>query len=856
MNIISKTLSPGLQGQLILSLALLALAGVSRASTPYTGTPISIPGTIEAEDYDLGGEGDAYHDVDAGNNGPASYRTDDVDHEVCSEGGYNVGWTATGEWLKYTVNVASNGSYTITARVASAVATGAFHIEIGGVDVTGPVAVGSTGGWQAWQDRSAVVSLSAGQQVIKLVIEGPDLNINRLDITYNGPPPAAPTGLQVDSTGANSVSLSWTAPATGSQTGYNVKRAATSNGTYVVVGTTTAPTVTFTDSVTGGSTYYYAVSALTAGGESTDSSVVSATPAPGVPDAPSGLAAAPGDNQVALSWTAPAVGNPTSYNVKRSTTSGSGYVDITTPGAQTTTSYTDTTAVNGTAYYYVVSAVNAAGEGADSTEAGATPALYAGVYEPFNYPQGNLANGSAATGGGVGTWTCGNDGVIYAGLTYPNLPAANNALQSSGTRQFVSLDSPISSGTRWISFLYYVPGNMGANHNGVYFPNGKADCLYFGFGLSPLSGTQGELALGSIATAGTIAQSASQLTLLGANDYGTVLLIAMEIQFNTSGNNDTVTVYVNPVANQSSPGVAAAGTYSSFDVGTISGVGLNVVAGGWVGLDEIRISDSYVGAVDAVVTPPDAPAGLNATPGTNAVSLSWTAAGGGLPTSYHVKRSTSSGGPYATVGTTTVPTVTYEDAVAGGQTYYYVVSALNGIGESADSSQVSVSPILAAPDTPAGLSAIAGDAQVSLSWSASAFANSYNVKRATNPGGPYSSIGTTSGLTLDDLGLSNAVTYYYVVAAIGAGDSSADTAPVSATPFGPVPLVAGIEQGVGITWFASNSVTYQIQWADEWLGTNTVWNNLGVSLSGNGSTNTVFDPVGPPHHMYRVLSIQ
>ncbi|RKX41179.1 MAG: hypothetical protein DRP64_11655, partial [Verrucomicrobia bacterium] len=271
INSIARTLSSStFSPRLIVCLALLASASISHASTPYPDgiTPIAIPGTIEAEDYDLGGEGDAYHDTSTGNNwsGTPYYRTDDVDHELVTidiGGGYLVGWTVAGEWLKYTVNVASNGSYTITSRVASDVGTGAFHIEVDDVDVTGTISVDPTGGWQSFIDKTSTVTLSAGQHVVKLAIDGNDLNINRFDITYNGPPPAEPTGLQVDSTGVNSVSLSWTAPA-GSPTGYNVKRATSSVGPYTIVGTTTAPTVTFTDSVTGGSTYYYVVSALTA----------------------------------------------------------------------------------------------------------------------------------------------------------------------------------------------------------------------------------------------------------------------------------------------------------------------------------------------------------------------------------------------------------------------------------------------------------------------------------------------------------------------------------------------------------------------------------------------------------------
>lgn len=480
-------------------------------------------------------------------------------------------------------------------------------------------------------------------------------------------------------------------------------------------------------------------------------------------------------------------------------------------------------------------------------------------YEPFNYATASLTNGSAVTGAGFsGNWTCGAAGTIVSGLTYTGLPVANNALSSGGGRQFVSLSDPLSSGTKWISFLFKSgPGNSGANINGVYFPNGGTG-LWFGFGLNAYSPTQGQLGIGSMNTAGTAALGATSLKQLGLGTYGTTYLVALRIDFNTSGNNDTVTVYLNPVASQATPGVTAAGTNSTFDVGTISGVGLNVQGAGEIIVDELRIGDSYGDVVGFISIPPNAPSGLNATPGANLVSLSWTAATGN-PASYNVKRSSVSGGPYSTIGTTTAPTVTYNDSVLGGQTFYYVVSAVNTGGESTNSLEVSAAPILGAPAAPTGLAATAGNAQVALSWTASSYATGYNVKRSTDSGGPYTSIGTTTSPTVtynDSSGLNNGTTYYYVVSAMGTGGTSSDTSPVSATPVAPMPFLISIMPGVGITWFASNNVTYQVQWSAELLGTNTVWNNLGSSITGNGSTNSVFDPSGPPHNFYQVLSIQ
>lgn len=666
--------------------------------------------------------------------------------------------------------------------------------------------------------------------------------------------PAAPKDLQVDSTGSNTVSLSWIA-ATGGPISYNVKRSTSGDGPYTTIGTTTEPTVNFTDNVTGGTTYYYVVSALSGGGESDNTLFVSATPALGVPNAPIVLAATAGDKQVSLSWTAPAIGSPTSYNVRRSTVSGGPYADILDTTTAPATSYKDTTVENGTTYYYVVTAVNATGEGDNSVEVQATPAVFKGIYEPFDYPiEDNLLTGTHSTAAGFGTWTNGVAGWITTGLSYPNLPTANNAMRSSGGRQSVSLDTPLSSGTKWISFLFKTsPGNSGGNKNGVYFPNG-ATGLFFGFGLDPFSATQGYLGLGSMNTVGTAAQGASLLARTGLGTYGSTYLIVLKVDFDTSANNDTITVYVNPTTNQPMPGVPVAGTFSGFDVGTITGMGINVQGGGEITIDEIRIADSYVDVVDAVVIPPNAPAGLSATVGANAVSLSWTAATGGSPTGYNVRRASAAGGPYTLIGTTTAPSVTYTDSILGGTTYYYVVSAVNAIGESTDSSTVSAAAILAAPAVPRGLSILAGDSLVSLSWSASTFAASYEIKRASSLGGPYILIGNTSSLTYMDLGATNARTYYYVVSAVNAGGSSPDSSPVSATPFGPLPFVLDIEPGVGITWFASKNVTYQVQWASEDLGPDTVWNNMGSSITGNDSDITVFDPAAPPEKIFQVIS--
>ena len=135
---------------------------------PFLGSPVAVPGRIEAENYDLGGEGIAYHDVDANNIGLA-YRSDEgVDIEGAAGGGFDVYWIVAGEWLEYTFSVAEPGYYNFIPYVATVPGFGNFTLSIDNVDVSGRRNVYGTGGWQFWTPISVeAVPLDAGTHIMR-----------------------------------------------------------------------------------------------------------------------------------------------------------------------------------------------------------------------------------------------------------------------------------------------------------------------------------------------------------------------------------------------------------------------------------------------------------------------------------------------------------------------------------------------------------------------------------------------------------------------------------------------------------------------------------------------------------------
>ncbi len=140
----------------------------------------SLPGIIEAENFDRGGEGIAYHEI-LGSTGSGIYRTQptesvDIQARNAASGGFDLMEACAGEWTAYTVNIRRAGTYNLNVRYASEFRDGTFHIEVDNQAVTDSIRVIPTGNWGAFRNLSRRVNLPAGQHILKLVVDTNSVN--------------------------------------------------------------------------------------------------------------------------------------------------------------------------------------------------------------------------------------------------------------------------------------------------------------------------------------------------------------------------------------------------------------------------------------------------------------------------------------------------------------------------------------------------------------------------------------------------------------------------------------------------------------------------------------------------------
>jgi fibronectin type 3 domain-containing protein len=446
--------------------------------------------------------------------------------------------------------------------------------------------------------------------------------------------PAMPTGL-VASAGGGQVDLTWLASS--NATSYNVKRAPTDGGAYVVVANVS--TTNYSDTqLANGVAYCYVVSAANLAGESANSAPADV---PGQVVAPSGLAATPvSATQVHLVWNA--FTNATSYNVKRSLVSGGPYTPI--AAGVTATHFTDTITPD-TRYYYVVSAVVGGKETPNSAEA-----TFDLPYPWLTQDVGAVAiAGSATFNNGAFAATASGDDIWNTAdaFRFIYVPVTGNVVITARVLTLQNTDP-------WAKAGVMIRQSLTANSANALMAVTPGNGVTFQYRSTPGGNN-----------------NFTNSTGLGAPYW---------VRLVRSGN--TFIAYRSP------DGVAwtQQGTPVTISMASTVYAGLALTAHNNASLCAATFDNVSVPGWPVTLPPAAAPTGLTATAvSCLQVNLAWNAST--HATSYNVKRSLTEGGPY-TVITTGLATTNYSDyGLSSGQTYYYVVSAVNAGGESADSAR-------------------------------------------------------------------------------------------------------------------------------------------------------------------------
>lgn len=222
---------------------------------------------------------------------------------------------------------------------------------------------------------------------------------------------------------------------------------------------------------------------------------------------------------------------------------------------------------------------------------------------------------------------------------------------------------------------------------------------------------------------------------------------------------------------------------------------------------------------------PAVPAGVTATPGNTQVAVSWNAVSGA--TSYNIYFSTTPGVTKAN-GTKFANVISpfTHNSLTNSTAYYYVVTAVNGYGESGDSSEVTATPLITLtlpPTAPAGVTASPGNGLNTIAWSPVALTSSYNIYWSNTTGVTKSNGAKIAGVTSPHThnGLANGTPYYYVVTAVNPNGESPDSSQVTATPQANMPpsaptgvtAIPGNKQVI-VSWSpVTGATSYNIYWS-------------------------------------------
>jgi fibronectin type 3 domain-containing protein len=716
---------------------------------------VSLPGRVTVDAYV------AYNDLTAGNSGGAC-RQDNVDMQVSSDigGGCQISSTQAGEWVEYSTKFAEAGWYEFSLRLASYYAARTAKVFVDGSAVgtfTAPA-----NGWQVFSSVvSAPIAVNAGTHTIRIQFVTGNTNTHYLDVTkLTGLPPQVVSGLAAVADNGF-VDLTWNASI--GATSYKVVR-----------GTDTVATVTGTAyhdaSVVNGTTYTYSVVGANSFGNAAASNSVTATPkVPEAPVGPTNLVAVAGDARVDLTWAA--VSGATSYNVYRSI-DGIAFAKV---AGVANAQHLDATVLNGTTYSYYVTAMNESIRGvpeskpSDTVEAtprGSAPAKVTGL---------------VATG---------DDSKVVLDWT-----------PSVGANAY-TIYRGVGSGAKAVLTVVSVP---------FYVDEAVANGVTYSY-VVVASNDWGDAAASDPVEASPIATPAAPTGLVAVAGDASVSLT-----WEAGLNNLSYNVYRRIYNGGEFETIATGLSLPSYtDATAVNGTAYVYFVSGLNGAKNSDPSNAVIATPEFPT--PEAPMNLVSVAGNATVSLTWEAGLNNL--SYNLYRYALTGGtPPVKIATgLTVPSYT-DVAVENGTTYIYVVTGVNGTKESVYSNSADALPEFPTPEAPMNLTAVPGNATVSLTWEAGLNNLSYNLYRYALTGGtPPVKIAT--GLTVPsytDVAVENGTTYIYVVTGVnGTKESvysnSADALPDFLTPEAPVGFDAIAGNGmVSLMWTAGlNNLAYNV----------------------------------------------
>jgi fibronectin type 3 domain-containing protein len=541
---------------------------------------------------------------------------------------------------------------------------------------------------------------------------------------------AVPSGLTVTAVGGSNATLVW-APVAGASS-YNIYTGNSSSGPWSP-NSSPSTTQATASGLHSSSTVFFSVTSVISGNESAKSTAVSVYT--------SGSVAAPGvtadSSQVDLTWSF--VSGAVSYVVQSSTDS----VNFSTIATGVTTvTYTDTTAVNGTQYFYRIQPVFPGPYPFySSVSAGVTPGIV-----PLTPTVPYITDNSNGTSVNL-TWNS------IPGATSINIKQGavsggpySTVLTTAGTTATVT---GLTAGTSYFFVISALDGNVESGNS----PEVR---------IVPLASPA--------APAVTISGGQVQVTITavpGATSYD-ILRSTDAVNFATIASGSASTSYSDSTT---SAGQSYYYKYLPYLPGPIAAA---------VSLPSVAVTPGVA---------PLAPSALVAiATGSTSAVLSWVQDPN--VTGYDLYRGTVSGGPYVSVAQPVPPGAT-DSGLTPGSTYYYVVAGINSSGvESAYSNEVAVDLVSA----PTGLVAVAAAGVVNLSWNAAGGATGYDVLRGSASGGPYGVLTQVAGTSYTDAAVVGGTTYYYVVTAdFSGGSRSPESNEANATASQPMNLQVPIE---------------------------------------------------------------